>query len=215
MCLLPSRAPEFHLCRVFHLVPALPAPPALTFSRHQPPTVLCDFLSREVHINRDGYSVKKKRSQKYAAVGNRGRTMNNINSAERQARRLVDNLFNGNAARRGQRCDWPIVGGHYVSGEDPTKAMRELAVCALLAREGFARNGPPDAQPLPLSYDQREDMKGRGLLYYILALYARSLGGRRYNLEEHPPFFPTTLVVCCGKPNVLTVKSVRFPITPS
>jgi hypothetical protein len=31
-------------------------------------------------------------------------------------------------------------------------------------------------------------MKGRGLLYYILALYARSLEGRRYNLEEHPPF---------------------------
>src|SRR5258708_705070 len=34
---------------------------------------------------------------------------------------------------------------------------------AQLAREHFATNGPPDAPPLPLSYDEREDLKVGGL----------------------------------------------------
>ena len=116
-----------------------------------------------------------------------GANMTDINLAEDQARQVVDSLFQANAARPGQICDWPVVGGHYVSGSDPTKGKRETAVRALLARDWFADNGPPDAQPLPLSNDEREDMKGgRGLLYYIVALYARSLEGRDYDLEEHP-----------------------------
>ena len=53
---------------------------------------------------------------------------------------------------------------------------------------GSLINGPADAQPLPLSYDEREDMKGGGLLDYILALYARSLEGRDYDVKEHPSF---------------------------
>jgi hypothetical protein len=58
---------------------------------------------------------------------------------------------------------------------------------ALLAREYFAKHGPADAPPLPLSYDEREDLKGgRGLLAYIVALYARSLDSREYDLKEHP-----------------------------
>ena len=113
--------------------------------------------------------------------------MTDINLAEDQARRLVDRLFEANSTPRGQICEWPVIGGHYVSGSDPTKGKRAKAVRALLARDWFADNGPPDAQPLPLSYDEREDMKGgRGLLYYIVALYARSLEGRNYDLNEHP-----------------------------
>jgi hypothetical protein len=116
--------------------------------------------------------------------------MTDINLAEDQARQAVDSLFQANAARPGQICDWPVVGGHYVSGEDPIDEMGEKAVRGLLAREWFTINGPPDLSPLPLSYDEREDMKrGRGLLNYIFALYARSLEGRDYDLKEHPPLF--------------------------
>jgi hypothetical protein len=115
--------------------------------------------------------------------------MNVINLDEYRAQAVVDSLFKASAARHGQICEWPVIGGHYVSGFDPTEEKRETAVRAQLARDGFAHNGPPDAQPLPLSYDEREDMKsGRGLLNYIVALYDRSLEGRDYDLKEHPPF---------------------------
>jgi len=118
-----------------------------------------------------------------------GDKMKIINLTERRARQLVDREFEANRARRGEICDWPITGGHYVSGFDRIKAMKELAVRALIARDWFTRNGPPDAPPLPLGYHEREDLKlGRGLLAYILALFARSLECRDYNLEEHPPF---------------------------
>ena len=52
----------------------------------------------------------------------------------------------------------------------------------------FAFNGPADAQPFPVSYEQREALKGRGLLLRIVAWYARSLEGREYDLKEHPSF---------------------------
>jgi len=134
-------------------------------------------------MERDG-SIEKEH-----ADGALGGNMSIINFDECQARRLIDSLFAANATEHGEICEWPVVGGHYVSGEDPIEETKELAVRALLARNWFADNGPADAQPLPLSYDEREDMKGgRGLLYYILALYARSLEGRDYDLEEHPSF---------------------------
>ena len=116
-----------------------------------------------------------------------GATMQDINSAEYQARRLVDSLFKANAARYGEICDWPVIGGHYVSGFDPIEATRETAVCALLARDGFAHNGPPDAQPLPLSCDERERLKVGGLKH-LLAWYARSLACLDYAVEKHPSF---------------------------
>ena len=58
---------------------------------------------------------------------------------------------------------------------------------AYLAREYFAKHGPADAPPLPLSYDEREDLKeGRGLLSYLVALFARSQDSVEYDLKEHP-----------------------------
>lgn len=118
-----------------------------------------------------------------------GDKMKDINSAEYWARQIVDREFEANRSRRGEICEWPVVGGSYVSGVDRIKAMKELAVRALLARDWFKRNGPPDVQPLPLSYDEREDLKGgRGLLQYIFALFARSLAHRNFNVNEHPSF---------------------------
>jgi hypothetical protein len=58
---------------------------------------------------------------------------------------------------------------------------------AQLAQEHFAANGPPDAPRLPLSYDEREDLKTGGRST-IVALFARSWEGQRYNLLEHPAF---------------------------
>jgi hypothetical protein len=58
---------------------------------------------------------------------------------------------------------------------------------AQLARAHFAANGPPDAPPLPLSYDEREDLKGGGLPH-IVAWYGGSWEARRYSLTGHPSF---------------------------
>ena len=74
-----------------------------------------------------------------------------------------------------------------ISAVDLNTRRNPLGRRALLARECFAVNGPPDAPPLPLSYDEREDLKIGGLPT-IVALYARSLEGRDYDLEEHPSF---------------------------
>ena len=58
---------------------------------------------------------------------------------------------------------------------------------ARAARKWFADYGPPDLQPLPLGYNQREDLKHGGV-DHILAWYARSLDCRNYDVLEHPSF---------------------------
>ena len=58
---------------------------------------------------------------------------------------------------------------------------------ARTARKWFADNGPPDLQPLPLGYDERERLKHGGA-DHILAWYARSLDGENYDVVRHPPF---------------------------
>lgn len=65
---------------------------------------------------------------------------------------------------------------------------RGLERRATPAREHFALNGPPDAPPLPIGYNEREHTKGLGWLGKIVGLYARSLEGRKYDLQEHPSF---------------------------
>lgn len=113
--------------------------------------------------------------------------MDDINLAELRARRLVDGSFEANAARHGEICDWPVIGGHYVSGFDPIERARETAVRALLARNWFADNGPPDAPPLPISYDEREDLKV-GALKHLTAWFSRSLEVLDWKFREHPSF---------------------------
>jgi hypothetical protein len=58
---------------------------------------------------------------------------------------------------------------------------------ALAARKWLADNGPPDLQPLPLGYDERERFK-RGGVDHILAWYSRSLDCRNYDVLAHPSF---------------------------
>jgi len=117
-------------------------------------------------------------------------TIRGIGLTEEEARQLVDAQFRENAKRRGQICEWPVIGGHYVSGGDPvTTKRRELPVRALRAQDWFYRNGPSDLGPLPLIQNNREDLKRTGrLLDYIFALFARSVDGADFYIEDHPPF---------------------------
>ena len=113
--------------------------------------------------------------------------MAEIQMAEDRVDRLVEDLFAKNPGQYGQQCENPVTGGRYVGGLDPIEPQKRMARLALMARECFAVNGPPDAPPLPLSYDEREDLKIGGLAT-IVALYARSWEGRDYD-QEHPAFF--------------------------
>jgi hypothetical protein len=58
---------------------------------------------------------------------------------------------------------------------------------AIAARNWFERNGPPDARPLPLGYEEREALKHGGI-DHIVAWYACSLACRDYAVEKHPSF---------------------------
>lgn len=71
----------------------------------------------------------------------------------------------------------------YENDPDGPKARR--------ARKWFSKNGPPDLQPLPLGYDEREHLKltKKQLAEHILAWFARSLDNRDYNVHEHPSFY--------------------------
>jgi hypothetical protein len=99
-------------------------------------------------------------------------------------------IFRQLARPRGRLCTNPITGGAFVYGEDPIGSQKRAACRALAAREWFTRHAPADAPPLPLSYEERENMKhgGGGPLLRIVAWYARSLEARKYDFDEHPPF---------------------------
>jgi hypothetical protein len=108
-------------------------------------------------------------------------------SVEYQARALVDRLFDEQSGQRGELCRCPIIDCGYVVGVDPVDELKEKAVRALIACDWFAKNGPPDAPPLPLNYGDREELKHGGL-DHIVALYARSLALQNYDWRKHPSF---------------------------
>ncbi len=112
--------------------------------------------------------------------------MNNINATDNLIDRLVDEVFA--ACREGGFCVNPVTDGEFVWGIDPIGPQKMEAYRALFAREWFALHAPADAQPLPLSYHQREACMGHGLLRHIVKRYARSLAGRKYDVKEHPSF---------------------------
>jgi hypothetical protein len=80
-----------------------------------------------------------------------------------------------------------VTDGCFHGHLDSIKEQKRAASRALRAFDWFAQTGPRDAQPLPLSYDEREDLKRGGLpLQYIVAWFARSLAYRDYAFEGHP-----------------------------
>jgi hypothetical protein len=58
---------------------------------------------------------------------------------------------------------------------------------ALAARKWFELNSPPDARPLPLGYNEREDLKVGGLKH-LVAWYACSVACQDYAIKKHPSF---------------------------
>lgn len=115
--------------------------------------------------------------------------MNVIDLTELSVDQQVERLFKVTRRPYGEYCRNPVTGGGYVAGLEPIKPQKEAARRALRAREWFRKHGPADVQPLPLSIYEREPLKlGRGLLNHILAWYARSLEGRKFDVEEHPSF---------------------------
>jgi hypothetical protein len=60
---------------------------------------------------------------------------------------------------------------------------------AMGARNWFAEHGPPDLQPLPLGYSEREALKDGHTARHILAWYSRSLADLRYDFQKHPSFY--------------------------
>ena len=51
----------------------------------------------------------------------------------------------------------------------------------------FARENP-GMPPLPVSYNEREEYKGRGGVHSIVSVYARSLVAQNYDVGRHPSF---------------------------
>src|SRR6266851_2990832 len=98
----------------------------------------------------------------------------------------VDRRFSEVTAERGETCSLPITDAGIVWGVDPIAPQKEYAMVALLAREWFAVNGPPDAPPLPL-YDFDSYRGARGLKG-VVGFYARSLSRQNYDVRKHPPF---------------------------
>jgi hypothetical protein len=103
----------------------------------------------------------------------------------------VDRQFSEVIAKPGEICTLPITGAVILSGADPIAPQKKFAMAALLAREWFAVNGPPDAPPLPL-YDFDNYRGARGLKG-VVGLYARSLsrqgyGRQSYDVCNHPSF---------------------------
>lgn len=72
-----------------------------------------------------------------------------------------------------------------ISGVDLGHSPRSRR--ARFARKWFALNGPSDAPPLPLGYDEREDLKVGGLKH-LVAWHASSLACLDYAVGAHPSF---------------------------
>ena len=101
----------------------------------------------------------------------------------------VERLFRDVSRDHHNSCINPVTDGRYVAGLDPIKPQKEKARRALLAREHFSLYGPADAQPLPLSGDEIDEMACRGhLITRVVRQFARSLSNREYDIEEHPSF---------------------------
>jgi len=103
-------------------------------------------------------------------------------------KREVERLFGGIKATRGECCVNPITGEKFVMGLDPIATQKKKAIAALLAREWFAVNGPPDAPLLPLNVHDRDRFRGSGGLTALVGFYARSLSRQRYDVCNHPSF---------------------------
>jgi len=72
-------------------------------------------------------------------------------------------------------------------GLNPPTSRKRIYRHAKVARFAFSLSAPPDAPPLPLSYQERENLKCGGLPH-LVAWFARSLEVGNYQWWLHPLF---------------------------
>ena len=111
-----------------------------------------------------------------------------ITNSKSPIEKMVDRLFVEMNAKRGDLCVNPVTSGHFVWGDDPLAPQKREAVAALRAREWFAVNGPADAPPLPISYNEVERYREARGLAGIVGFFARSLSRQDYDVLKHPSF---------------------------
>jgi hypothetical protein len=111
-----------------------------------------------------------------------------ISNSKSLIKNEVDRLFSEIDVEHGQSCRNPVNCGGFVWGVDPIAEQKERAIVALLARECFAVNGPPDAPPLPLHVDDRDRYRDARGLKGVVGFYARSLSRQGYDVGKHPSF---------------------------
>jgi hypothetical protein len=98
------------------------------------------------------------------------------------------------------------------------KMKRKIQLSAHAARSWFAQHGPPDAPSLPLSYEERESLKGGGLPHMV-AWYARSLENLNYDYDGHPSFddYARGVLASSMAPDFITSDQTlldRYPPSP-
>src|SRR4051794_9428039 len=113
----------------------------------------------------------------------------------------VDRLFR-EAPDRDEKTHRNPVTGTGFTDDDPIGPQKRAAIRALTARAWFARENP-GMPPLPVSYAEREEYRGRGGVHYIVSVYARSLEAQNYDLAGIRRS-GGTLVACLLPPTLLT-----------
>jgi hypothetical protein len=105
-------------------------------------------------------------------------------------RPYVDKLFKNAPDRYEEIRTNPVTGSRWVKGERVVAQQKRAACRALVTREWFAWDNQdnPHLPPLPLSYNEREALKGQGGVGYIVSVYARSLEARNNDLVGPPSF---------------------------
>jgi hypothetical protein len=100
----------------------------------------------------------------------------------------VDQLFADAERSRPRGLTNPVTGEYWLANVVPSEPEKRNACRALLAREWFAFNGPPDAPPLPISNTEIELYEHRGDLANAVRSYAVSLRENDWDIRRHPTF---------------------------
>jgi hypothetical protein len=98
----------------------------------------------------------------------------------------VDRLFREAPDRFDDTRRNPVTGSRWVRGVDAV-APQKRAACRALVNRAWAAWDSPGMPPLPLSYEEREKLKGHGGVDYIWSVFARSLEAQR-PAAAHPSF---------------------------
>lgn len=98
----------------------------------------------------------------------------------------VDELFDNAPDHHEYLRRCPVTGGSFTK-DDRLKPIKDRARRALDAAERFNQTGPIEYY-LPLTYPDREALKGRFDQGYIVALFSSSLASADWHYERHPDY---------------------------